>query len=48
MNWIKVDEEIFDHAGKWISRKDAKEQSRKAFLGVLIIFAPLRDKNKMN
>jgi hypothetical protein len=31
MNRIKVDEEIFDHVGKRISRKDAKEQSRKGF-----------------
>jgi hypothetical protein len=27
----------------FISRKDAKEQRRKGFLGVLIIFAPLRE-----
>jgi hypothetical protein len=31
MNRIKVDEEIFDHVGKWISSKNAREQSRKGF-----------------
>ncbi|HEU5166050.1 MAG TPA: hypothetical protein VFU29_10950 [Chitinophagaceae bacterium] len=36
MNWIKIDEEIFDHSVSgyrfaFISRKDAKEQSRKGF-----------------
>jgi hypothetical protein len=38
LNWIKVDEEIFDHAGKRISvrfyfirLRRAKEQSRKGF-----------------
>ena len=31
MKWMKVDEEIFDHVVKQISRQDAKEQSRKVF-----------------
>ncbi|HEU4858411.1 MAG TPA: hypothetical protein VFT15_01180 [Chitinophagaceae bacterium] len=36
MNRIKVDEEIFDHVGKWISRKVAKERRRQDILCVLI------------